>query len=94
MDNAEYELSAQKACNLANEANEMLSEVKDPHKVNLWMNFFGANLLLIKFDPATNRFVPRDPDYNLDPETMRFTPADVGKRGKENVEKLKEISGK
>ena len=35
-----------------------------------------------------------DPDYNLDTETMNFTPAEIAERDKANVESLKRWSGK
>ncbi len=34
-----------------------------------------------------------DPDYNLDPSTMTFTPAQVAEQDKRNVESLKRWSG-
>jgi len=34
-----------------------------------------------------------DTDYNLDPETMTFTPAEVAERDKANVESLKKWGG-
>jgi len=34
-----------------------------------------------------------DPDFNLDPETMTFTPAQIAERDKANVESLKKWGG-
>jgi hypothetical protein len=34
-----------------------------------------------------------DHDYNLDPETMAFTPAQIAERDKANVESLKRWGG-
>lgn len=72
----EYELEVLKArekgVELANDANRLLAKNITVGEIVFNMNWCMKRAELVKYDETQGRFVPVDPHFNLDPETMTF----------------------